>query len=706
MGERHRRNTRNSRLRWLSLAGLSAGIAFSQTISQYVESTDQAASISVRVDHPASFHIPRTIYGTFLEHIGQSVFGGVSAELLDNPSLEIYPANPQIISSEFSAHIFQESTRLNVPLPWIPLRLDGRRYEPRFGGAVNSNAYLYVMGLQGREVGIRQSIYVPTERQLDYEGVLFALASEGSVKLSVSFRQHNQPDTILAFSELEVPNQCKWTKLTFQLKLPADALSPLEAVDFAVAVKDGGRVSLDEIRLYPTDASDGLDPQVVELAKDIHTPLLRYGGNFSSGYHWRDGVGPLDQRPTRLNEAWGTPEYNEFGTDELMSFCKRIGALPQICLNLGSGSPREAQGWVEYCQGSPSTVQGRRRTDNGHRLPYRVGAWELGNELYDDTQLGWYKPEGFAERYLQFFHALDSSVGSGTPVLANGGEIDSFKKWNGALLSRAGPELQFITTHLVADMEHTRNRNAERDQVIAADLGLPVGVGRQLDGLREQIDSYPATRGRVKVSYSEWMFRSPATSSLPNYDNMGGAVIAAAWLNMLAQHSDFIPMANMTGLVEFAGIHKRRGRTFVTPQYWTLYLYSKYAGDLAVESLTRAASYDVHQGQVFAPEIPAVSFLDVLATLQSDTGNLSVFVVNRNWKSSVPGEIHLSGMPAKKEIKVFTLSAGSLLARNDEEHQDAVRPVESDAQMNSGTIQQVFPPGSLTVLLVSPAPKG
>jgi len=356
------------------------GTLFSENLTRYVNSTESEAIITLFPGQRALYRIPRSIYGTFLEHTGQSVFGGVSAQLLDNPSLEPYPASPENINKHFSAAVFRQSTRFNLPLPWLPLRSAGRRYELRSGNAANSASFLYVMGLPDREVGIRQPVYLPLERELAYRGVLFASAAEGAVALSVSFRRHDHPDDILAESTLQVPNHREWVKLSFQLKLPAGAVAPLETVDFAVAVKDDGRVSLDEIRLYPADADGGLDPEIIRWAKQLNSPLLRYGGNFSSGYHWLDGVGPLDSRPTRINEAWGVPEYNEFGTDELMELCRRIGSLPQICLNLGSGSVEEAREWVEYCQGSPNSAQGRRRASHGRSQPYAVGAWEFGND--------------------------------------------------------------------------------------------------------------------------------------------------------------------------------------------------------------------------------------------------------------------------------------------------------------------------------------
>jgi alpha-L-arabinofuranosidase len=116
-------------------------------------------------------------------------------------------------------------------------------------------------------------------------------------------------------------------------------------------------------------------PEIV-LARALQAPLVRYGGNFTSGYHWRDGVGPLDQRVSRLNQAWGIPEYNHFGTDEFLRFCQLIGAEPQITLNLGSGTPEEAAEWVRY-------VNARWGDRSGGLL------WELGNELWGTFQIGY-----------------------------------------------------------------------------------------------------------------------------------------------------------------------------------------------------------------------------------------------------------------------------------------------------------------------------
>src|SRR5206468_5093319 len=106
------------------------------------------------------------------------------------------------------------------------------------------------------------------------------------------------------------------------------------------------------------------------------------GGNFVSTYHWEDGVGPLDSRPTKANFAWGALELNTFGTDEFISFCRAVGCEPMICVNAGSGTPEEAARWIEYCNGPATSPMGKLRAANGHPEPFHVKHWEVGNELW------------------------------------------------------------------------------------------------------------------------------------------------------------------------------------------------------------------------------------------------------------------------------------------------------------------------------------
>jgi len=676
-----------------------------QPITTYVRSASSEAQIEVDASKRSNPPIPRTIFGTFLEDIGRSVFGGVSAELLDNPSLEDYHASLTTLRERFSAPDFARSTERGLPLPWLPLHWDdGWRYEPRWGQAANSECYLYLMGLKDREVGIRQSVYLPIEREREYQGVLFALSNEGALDLQVSFRKHDMPDKVLVQSRVSVPGTGHWTKLPFRLTLPKGAVAALEAVDFAVSIPDDHRLAVDEIRLYPSDAVEGLlDPDMIKAAKALHTPLLRYGGNFTSGYHWEDGIGPIDERRTMLNQSWAYPEYNEFGTDELMTFCRLIGARPQICLNLGGGTPAEGRAWVEYCQGGPETVQGKRRAANGHPEPYPVAAWELGNELWGKFQIGWQTPEGYAERYQTFYQAIRDIVPTDTMIFANGADLDAFKQWNGALIARDGADLSYLTTHFVVGMEDLKDKNQkpDRDTLWAADFAIPVGVGRALEPMRDQINANPATRDRTKLAFTEWLFWAPEHRELPRWDNLGGAINAAGWLNMLLQHADFVPVSDMTGLIEFGGIYKKRGRVYLTPQCWAFSLYSNYTGDVLLSTRVTVDEYDVGPVLSRLPAIPNVPNLDVVATMDSAHGDVTLFVVNRNWKTAKNAAIRISGFQPATRATVRTLNAKSILDENNEERPEAVQPVTSTVAISGDTIHYKFPEHSLTVITLS-----
>jgi alpha-N-arabinofuranosidase len=671
-----------------------------QTVSQYTKSDSAEARIEVVASQPASFKIPRTIYGTFLENIGFSMYGGLSAQLLDNPSLETYYASLEFLERRFLTPPFRRSTHMGLPLPWLPLHeKDGWRYEPRWGEAANSYAYLYLIGLDGREVGLRQTIHMPVHRELNYEGSLFASSEEGSVELDVSLRRPDSAGDVLASARVTVPAGGRWSKLPFQLSLKEGTVAPLEAADFVVALRGGQRVSLDFIRLYPADAVRGMDPDVIRLSKALRTPLVRYGGNFTSGYHWRDGVGPLDLRPTKLNQAWGYPEYNDIGTDEILAYCELIGAQAQFCLNLGSGTPEEARAWIEYLQGPLITPEGKRRADNGHPQPYQVAAYEFGNELWGDFQIGWQTPEGNLKRYHDYYTATRSAIPKETMVIATGADPDNYGNWNGALLNAYPDELHYLSTHFVVGMGDIVKPHADRNFTYAAGLALPVAVGRALESMKAQIDAHPRTRDRVKIAFTEYLFWARENSEDIRFTNLGGAINGAAWMNMLLARADSVPIANMTGIIDFAGIQKKRSKVFLTPQAWAFSLYSNYAGDTPIATRTAVGHYDIHQGQKRFPEIAGVPYLDVLATRDSHTGELTVFVVNRDFENAISATVALADFAAAPEVVAHTLTGGSLMDHNDEENPEKVRPVRSTLKAEGGRLRHTFPPASVTALI-------
>lgn len=129
----------------------------------------------------------------------------------------------------------------------------------------------------------------------------------------------------------------------------------------------------------PLSDEQGFRKDVMEAVRGLQTPILRWpGGNFVSGYHWADGIGPVEKRPRQLELAWHSVESNRFGTDEFMEYCRVLGVEPYLCVNMGSGTMDEARAWVEYCNGTGDTYWANLRRQNGHEEPYNVKYWAWG----------------------------------------------------------------------------------------------------------------------------------------------------------------------------------------------------------------------------------------------------------------------------------------------------------------------------------------
>ena len=396
------------------------------------------ATVTVHVSSAGTERIPDSIFGSFLEPIGNSINNGVVAEILVNGSLESGLWNHTNLENMFldQPELIESSNQAGIPLPWQPLDLAaGNRFELHVGDAANSWQSLEILGTPHQQAGIMQKVYLPVQRVLNYRVSLYAKHVSGPAGLVVLFRD---PETGKTLAEAHIDAAAPdWTKYNATLQLSPGAVRRLQPVDFAVAVEGLGRADVDEISLLPADAIGIFDPDEVAMAKAMHVTELRLGGNFSSYYHWKDGIGPADKRVTMENIAWGIPEYNKLGTDEFLQFCDLIGAVPQFDLNMGSGTPDEAAAWVRYIR-------------DHHPGPV---IYELGNELYGKWQVGYPTIDEIAERTLDFSKAV-RAVAPDAQIIATGLGPLSDGKWNDAQLANPTGTFDFLSLHFILGTNH------------------------------------------------------------------------------------------------------------------------------------------------------------------------------------------------------------------------------------------------------------
>ena len=669
---------RNATLLLSAVALVPSAVTAQITVT---EAPPVVATIKIDASRPASYRIPRTIFGSFLEPIGNSTYNGLWAEIIVNPSFE----GNLWDTSHVAAMVREEpglsrASALGLPLPWEPIDASqGNRYEPHWGGAPNSWRSLEVIGVPGRETGVKQKVYLPVHRVLRFEGSLFARHLQGSPRLTIEIRSHDSKE-VLASANISV-NDAGWSKYSFGLELAAGSLHRLEPADFAILVDGDGRIDLDNVQLFPADAINRLDPDEVRMAREMHTPLVRFGGNFTSGYHWKDGIGPEDKRLSMLNIAWGIPEYNTFGTDEFLNFCKLIGAEPQIAVNLGSGTPQEAAEWVKYVN--------ERVTNTGLH-------WELGNELWGTWNLGWPTLEQLPGRTREFSEAIHA-VDPAAKLIATGQDPDVYQQWNAAQLTNPPRTFDYLSTHFVVTTDATLARNPNADFLALATFALPVELGRRLHKMQDQINETSSFARKAHIAFTEWLYVAHRNDA-PRFTNMAGAIGAAGLFNMLIKNADIVPVSDMTGIMEFAGIWKERSQVYAAPAY---YIFKMYAGADAVTPVSvesHSGSYAVHNGVSRLPEIADVPYLDVVAA-KNDTGDaLTLFVVNRHLSRDFETEIELRGFSAAETAKVESLHSDSLYDENTAADPNNVTPSESSAKITSGHIHYAFPRESVTVL--------
>ena len=646
------------------------------------EPIPQTATIDVNAASVSKELIPRSIFGTFLEPIGNSTYNGLWAELLQNPSLEAGLWSPaQIEKMLHDEPELRHASDLALPLPWEPLDpRQGNRYEVHYGDAANSWQSLRVFGVPGEPTGIKQKVYLPVQRTRDYVGSFYAKHLSGDPAITIALRVRDQND-VLASQQISAAN-LSWTKYTFTLQVPPGKLHRLDPADFVVELSGAERVELDQFSLMPVDAKAGLDPDAVALAKAMGTPLVRFGGNFTSSYHWTDGVGPRDKRINTINNSWGIPEYNSFGTDEFLEFCKEIDAQPQIALNLGSGTPEEAAGWVKYV--------------DDHWSKHSGLLWELGNELWGNWNLAYPTREELAGRTAQFSKAI-RSVDPTARLIATGADPEVFNSWNAIQLTNPPGTFDYLSTHFVVGTGEVQLKNPTPEFVASAALALPVELENRLRQAQAQINGTPGYDGKAHIAFTEWLFIGERHDA-PSFTNSGGALITGGFLNMLMRTSEIVPISDMTGIMEFAGIWKKRGQVYATPSYYVFKMYANADIAHVVEVTTNAGIYSVSQGVNRLPEIASVPYLDVVGALSQDGKTLTLFCVNRSLATDIPANIRLHAFDTAHVAAVHTLSARSLIDVNDEIYPTRVKPADTEEAVQAGGWSHIFPHASVTVI--------
>lgn len=441
----------------------------------------------------------------------------------------------------------------------------------------------------------------------------------------------------------------------------------------------------------PQANADGFRKDVIEATKDLGVSIIRWpGGNFVSGYHWEDGIGPLDKRPKRKDLAWGDTEPNTVGTDEWLKFSQATGAEPYICVNLGTGSLDEARNWVEYCNAKPGLYYSDLRVKNGHPEPYRVKYWGLGNEMDGEWQMGHKNAEDYSKFALEAAKLMKWSDDS-IKLIASGSSnyVRDWADWNRTVLEKLHNYIDYISLH-----HYSSNRDQNHDAFMAVTTRVENSI-KITEGIINEVRSKYRMKKPIYIAFDEYnvWYRVFNEGKLEEHYNLQDALVVAMYLNVFVRNAHIVKMANMAQLVNvIAPMMITNGKLWKQPIYFPLQLFARNCHGTALNTWVECDRYD-------AGENRGIPYLDVTTVHNEKTGELIINVVNRHKDKAIETTIQNQTGKLAATAFVSEVNSASLTDENNE-REEKVNVISREIKTKGDLITYTFPPHSFTQIKI------
>ncbi len=451
----------------------------------------------------------------------------------------------------------------------------------------------------------------------------------------------------------------------------------------------------------PLSDSEGYRIDVMKAIRDLDVTILRWpGGNFVSGYDWRDGIGPRSQRKPRPEGAWGDVESNRFGTHEFLRYCEKIGAEPYICINTGLGTIEEARQWVEYANESRDTFWARQRRSDGRDKPWGVKFWGLGNEIDGPWQLGHKNAEDYSKFALEAAKAMrrvDPSIKLVASGSSNFGSGSDWIGWNRTVLERLRNDIDYISLHT-----YIGNQENDFERFLAAGEDVDERIEVLAGQIRAVRSGRPDARP-IHIAYDEWnvWYRARGGSEhdtgrtrLEEKYNYEDALAMGMFLNSFIRHAGSVKLANLAQVVNVIDpIFTNEKGLYLQTIYFPLAEYARQKNTVAIDALVASPTYTAGRRK-------DVKYLDVSTTLDVESQTVCVNVLNRSAKLDIPTRLENVTGTISGEVGVWALRHDDLKTIHTFGDDARVRPTTRtfQAALSGNGFTYTFPKASLTIL--------
>jgi len=448
--------------------------------------------------------------------------------------------------------------------------------------------------------------------------------------------------------------------------------------------------------------TNGYRNDVIAALKALRIPVIRWpGGCFADEYHWRDGIGPREDRPVRVNTHWGgVEETNAFGTHEFLDLVELLGSEAYIAGNVGSGTPREMAEWLEYMTADTNSTLANLRRENGRAAPWRVAFFGVGNETWGCG--GNMRPEYYADLYRRYATFLKSPEGNRPKKVASGG-YDKLTNWTASLASTVKQNMDGISHHYytipTGEWQEKGKSTGFPETEWISTLFNTMKIDEYLS-LNEAVLEEFDPEGNVGLYLDEWgTWYDPEEGRNPGFlyqqNTLRDAVVAALNFNIFHRHAERLHMANIAQTVNVlqAVILTEQEKMVLTPTYHAFEMYKPFQDStfIPVESGEMAA-YNL--GEFAVPIVSA-------SAAKTGDGELVLALVNLDPDKPVRVTASLMGFTAAS-ARGRTLTAAAMDALNSFENPNAVQPAEIEVALDNQEAALELPAKSINVIVLTP----
>jgi len=444
----------------------------------------------------------------------------------------------------------------------------------------------------------------------------------------------------------------------------------------------------------PFADENGLRQDVINLIKQLNVPVVRYpGGNFVSGYHWEDGVGPKENRPEKIDLAWNVIETNQFGLNEFMDWTQKADTIPMMAVNLGTRGVDDAKNIVEYCNLKGGSFYSDLRRSHGYEQPHDIKLWCLGNEMDGPWQMG-HKTADEYGRIAQEAGRIMKMVDPSIELVACGSSslrMPTFGTWEDTVLSHCYEQVDYLSLH-----QYYGNPEDNTPDFLASTVAMDEFISSVIS-VCDSVKAKKRQKKSIHLSFDEWnvWYHSneqdrklerwvKAPHQLEDIYNFEDALLVAGMMITMLRHADRVKIACLAQLVNvIAPIMTSDTGAWKQTIYYPFELISNYGRGTVLNTRINAPFYESSHGD--AP------YLDCVCIMDEENASLTLFAVNKDLEDSMELACDLRQFEGYQVKKHIVLTHSDLKAINTEEQPDCVTPhANGNAKLEDGYLKTIL----------------